>query len=114
MSYWISLLNEKGERIEVAPFAEGGTYCPTGSTEANLNVTYNYAPHFRMLGNDGLRSLYGMKAKDTIKLLKDAIDALADDVDDDYWKPTEGNAKKALSILYWWAVENPEGIWEVH
>ena len=36
---------------------------------------------------------------------------LGDDVDDDYWKPTEGNAKRALYGLLAMAQMRPDGVW---
>jgi hypothetical protein len=54
----------------------------------------------------------GMRAKDSIPLLLEAIDKLADDTDRDYWKATEGNARKALSDLLALARMAPEGIWQ--
>lgn len=35
-----------------------------------------------------------------------------DDVDTDYWKPTEGNAKRALLQLLAMAKIRPDGIWD--
>lgn len=35
----------------------------------------------------------------------------ADDVDDNYWEPTEGNAKRALAGLLAFAQMRPDGVW---
>jgi hypothetical protein len=40
-----------------------------------------------------------------------AIAKLNDDVDQNYWKPTEGNAKKALTQLLALAKMRPDGVW---
>ena len=66
-----------------------------------LNVTYNYQPFFvKAFGTeDGIRSIYGMSAKESIHVLESAMGKLGNDVDDDYWKPTEGNARKAIAEL---------------
>ena len=69
---------------------KGGTYALGGTREAHLNVTYNYAPHFESLGAKGIRTIYGMTGAASLPLLKDTMDFLGDDADDDYWKPTEG------------------------
>ena len=45
-------------------------------------------------------------------VLKKAIDMLADDVEEDYWKPTRGNAKRALCGLLALAQLRPDGVWD--
>ena len=46
-------------------------------------------------------------------MLKKAISALDDDVDDsDYWHATEGNAKRALYGLLAFAKMRPDGVWD--
>ncbi len=91
----------------------GGTYAAYGTREAWLNITYNYGDIFRkVLGKDGIRSIYGMTGAESIPVLKKAIAALKDDVDVDYWKPTEGNAKKALCGLLAFAQMRPDGMWD--
>ena len=91
----------------------GGTYQVGGTTEAHLNVTYNYCRHFRAAFDDerGIRVLYGMTGADSIPLLKAAADKLGSDVDEDYWKPTEGNAKAAIMQLLALARMRPDGVW---
>ena len=75
-------------------------------------MTYNYAQHFcRVLGRRGIRAIYGMTGGESIPVLRKAIAALADDVDKDYWAPTEGNAKQALLQLKALAHLRPEGVW---
>jgi hypothetical protein len=91
----------------------GGTYKIGGTTEAWLNVTYNYAKHYlRVMGEKGIRTIYGMTGAESIPVLKAAIDELGDDVDPDYWKPTEGNAKRALCSLLALAQMRPDGVWD--
>lgn len=106
----------------------GGTYCPDGTTEMSLNITYNYAPHFhRTLGGDevelsffdrifgggdtGIRKLYGMTGAESIPVIEKAVVQLGDDVDEDYWKSTEGNAKRSLLQLLALAKMRPDGVW---
>ena len=92
---------------------KGGTYAIGGTTEAHLNITYNYSPHlYKALGDKGIRGLYGMTGAESIPLLKAAIEQLGDDVDADYWKATEGNAKAALCGVLALAQLRPDGIWE--
>jgi hypothetical protein len=89
----------------------GGTYVAGGTCEAWLNVTYNYSTHFHRVIEGGLRSIYGKTGAETIPILKAAIAQLADDVSDDYWEPTDGNAKRALCHLLTMAETRPDGIW---
>ncbi len=91
----------------------GGTYALGGTTECSLNVTYNYAKHFwRVLGEGGIRSIYGKTGAETLPILREAAAQLADDVDDDYWAPTEGNAKAAILQLAALAQLRPDGVWK--
>ena len=110
VSYGI-YLNEPGTE-EAIEFDEphqvaGGTFAVGGTTEAWLNVTYNYGKHF------DCKKLRGMTGKDSLPVLQGAADALSDDTDPDYWKPTEGNVKRALSGLISFAKARPDGVWDV-
>lgn len=116
MSYDIDLKDPvTGETLQLdAPHQmKGGTYCVGGTTEASLNVTYNYSRHFyRVFGEGGIRSIYGKTGAESIPLLAGAIAQLGDDVDADYWAPTEGNAKRALVQLAALAALRPDGVWD--
>jgi len=92
----------------------GGTYALGGNTELWLNVTYNYAKHYYKVIDEekGIRFLYGKSGKESIPILEKAIAQLGDDVDKDYWKDTEGNAKVALEQLLAMAKMRPKGIWD--
>jgi hypothetical protein len=96
----------------------GGTYAIGGTTEAHLNVTYNYAKHYYRVFNEaaglesGIRSIYGMSGAESVPVLQKAAALLGDDVHDDYWTPTEGNAKRALFQLIALAKMRPDGIWD--
>ena len=52
-----------------------------------------------------------MTGAESIPVLEKAIAPLGDDVDDDYWKSTEGNAKQALLQLVALAKMRPDGVW---
>lgn len=116
MSYDIRLVDPvTGEDLHLsAPhLLRGGTYAAGGTTRAWLNITWNYARHFYALWpGDGIRTLYGKSAVDTIPLLEAGIAKLGDDAVDDYWSPTEGNAKRALVQLLTLAKLRPDGIWQ--
>ena len=114
MSYDIYLKDPDGATHEFkdAHKCIGGTYAVGGTTEPWLNVTYNYSKHFyRVMGDDGVRSIYGKTGKQSITLLDAAIAQLGDDVDNNYWKPTEGNAKAALMNLKTLAEAAPNCVW---
>lgn len=116
MSYDIGLNDPvTGERIELDEPHQirGGTYAVGGTREAWVNITYNYAPHFYALfGKGGIRFLYGKTAAETLPALMEGAELLGDDVDDDYWKPTEGNAKRAILQLIALARLRPDGVWQ--
>lgn len=116
MSYDIELVDpitRKTLELDEPHHMRGGTYCVGGTTKAHLNATYNYAKHFyRVLGTGGIRTIYGMTGAESIPILKAAADQLGDDVDDDYWKGTEGNARRAILQLLALARMRPDGVWE--
>lgn len=120
MSYDVSIIDKdtnKEVTIKTKHKIVGGTYCLGGTNELSLNITYNYSPFFKnVFGDKGIRILHGMDIKESIPLLEEAISKLGDDVDDNYWSPTEGNAKEALVNLVQLAKLCPEYIdakWEV-
>lgn len=118
MSYDISLKDPvTGETLETETPHQirGGTYCMGGTTECWLNITYNYAKHFYredVLGEKGIRTIYGMSGAESIPVLKKAIEALGNDVSANYWESTEGNAKRALYGLLALAQMRPDGVWD--
>lgn len=117
MSYDISLrdpVTKEVLEVESPHQIRGGMYCVGGTTEAWLNVTYNYGAHFRRVFGDkkGIRTIYGMTGAESIPVLKAAMDQLGDDVDPNYWEATEGNAKRALAGLLALAQMRPDGVWD--
>lgn len=116
MSYDIDLCDPvSGEVLTLdAPHdMRGGTYALGGTDSASLNVTYNYAPHYyRTLGEKGIRTIYGMSGAESIPLLKAAAAQLGDDISDNYWESTEGNAKRPLLQLAALAAMRPDGVWQ--
>jgi hypothetical protein len=115
MSYDIELLDPVDKSC--AQFDEkhqmrGGTYAVGGTTSAHLNITYNYGQIFRdKMGDEGIRTIYGMTALESIPILEKAISELTDDCGDSYWDATEGNAKKSLIILLTMAKMRPDCVW---
>lgn len=132
MSYDIELVDpvtRQTLKLDAPHQMRGGTYALGGTTEASLNVTYNYAGIFRRVfsgepanapdmmaemfdkSGAGIRSIYGKTGAESLPILDRAIAMLGNDVDDDYWKPTEGNAKRALVQLRALAAMRPDGVW---
>lgn len=91
----------------------GGTYAEGGTKELWLNITYNYSKYYyRIFGDEGIRYIYEMTGAQSIPLLKAGINMLKDDVSNDYWEATEGNAKRALYQLLEMAQLRSDGIWD--
>lgn len=117
MSYDISLtdpVTHEVINIDDKHFMRGGTYVLDGTTELHLNITYNYSQYYYKYidAKLGIRKIYGMTGLDSIPLLESAANSLGDDVDNDYWNPTEGNAKRPLLHLIVMAKMRPDGIWD--
>ena len=115
MSYDIYLCDPvTKEELKCDPHQiRGGTYCVGGTDRLWLNITYNYGTHFyRVFGEKGIRTIYDMSAVDSIPLLEKAISQLGDDVHDNYWESTEGNAKRSLHGLLALAKLRPDGVWQ--
>ena len=114
----------------------GGMFAVGGTTEAWLNVTYNYSNYYyaategdeRFFGklwyeepkNLGIRGIYGKTGAESIRMLHDMIcriEPMPDEICDDpdckgYWKPTAKNAIKPLYQLIAMAQMRPDGIWD--
>jgi hypothetical protein len=131
MSYDVRLIDHTTHKVleaENPHFMQGGTFCPGGTKELWLNITYNYAAMLcKVLQRDvidqdtgkrttlvGLDAINGIYAAETISMLRKAINSLSDDgANENYWHPTEGNVKKALIQLKALADMRPDGVWEV-
>lgn len=125
-------MDAEGNICDVESHQEGGVVQVGGSSEASLNVTYNYAWfYFHFLDQEnGIRALNGQRAGDWIERLEKAVEVLGDkqyvEYPDgfmlggknpkgvvNYWAPTPGNAGHALSILLTWAKQHPDAHFEV-
>lgn len=117
MSYDIQLVDPRTREVCKAPCrfpSIGGIVQVGGQDTLWANLTWNYAPIFRsVLGDSGIRTIYGKTAKETRTLLLTAATQLKSDTDEDYWKPTEGNVKVALLNLVAMACMAPDdAVWE--
>jgi hypothetical protein len=115
MSYDLQLLDpvtRETLRLDAPHQMRGGTYAMGGTDLAALNVTYNYSRFYSVLGENGIRSLYGKTGAESVATLTQAIAVLGDDVSENYWDATEGNAKRALTQLLALAQMRPDGVWD--
>lgn len=115
MSYDIHLLDPVTKKViefDEPHQLRGGTYQVGGSREAWINVTYNYSKHIGRVLPGGIRSIYGKTGAESIPLLEAAAVQLSDEVDPDYWTPTEGNVKRALYQILALARIRPDGVWD--
>ena len=118
ISYDVYLRHENGETCEVPRVEEGGTFVFGGSTEAELNVTYNYGECYHLVPirygvSFSIKFLDGMQAKNVIPILEHVVEVLGDKPYPDYWAPTPGNAGHAAAILLKWARLHPDATFEV-
>lgn len=121
MSWWVYLKDRDGHAVNVPHHMEGGTYVAGGTyavagiATAELNVTYNYSPHYRehLDEDEGLRWLDGKAARDTLDAMEKAVGVLDVVRDADYWKATPGNAGHALAVLLAWGKLHPDAVWRV-
>jgi hypothetical protein len=116
MSYNVCLIDPKINKIVTVPsHEEGGTYAVGGSTNALLNITYNYSKHFcsALESDEGIKWLRDKKASDVEHRLVAAISILGVKQNKDYWAATSGNAGYALSILLKWVKLYPNAVFHV-
>lgn len=124
MSWYFDLCDPVTKKVletEEKHMIHGGTYCVGGTTEMTLNVTFNYSDiineKMKELGIGDKHGyayyLNGKTGAETIEPLKKTIASLKDDADEDYWKATEGNAKRALCGLLAFAQLRPDGVWSI-
>jgi hypothetical protein len=116
MSYDIKLCDPVTKETITVDFTHsirGGTYCVGGDNRLWLNITYNYSKYYynTIDAEKGIRFIYGKSGAESIPILESAIAKLGDDVSDNYWDATEGNAKQALHGLLAFAKLRPDGIW---
>lgn len=118
MSYDLSLCNPVTKEIlllDTPHEMRGGTYAVGGTVDCSLNITYNYSRHYYRVfdGDGGIHIIDRMTGADSIPVLQRAIDQLGDEIDDDYWQPSEGNAKAPLFQLIALAKMRPDGVWSI-
>lgn len=119
MSYDIEIINPKtGETLEANRFlnVRGTVQSLYASKELHLSITYNYREHFvkAFQSPSSIKCLNNKAVITTIDIITNAIERLDTDYYlEDYWKPTEGNARLALINLLILAFEGLEGYWRI-
>ena len=79
MGYGVSLVHASTKKtVIVDVHTEGSTYAIGGSSNASMGITYNYAKFYYTVidQDDGLRWLHHRTAKETVPVLKHAIEAI--------------------------------------
>lgn len=131
MSYDIELKDPVSGEIIQFDFLHqmrGGNYVVGGTTEARMNITYNYSRwYYKAFGDKGIRTIYEMTGTDSIPVLENAITFLKnlqEDLTDEeieeyknhsergYWMPARENAIKPLYQLLTMAKMRPDGVWD--
>lgn len=138
MSYDITLndpVTKEPIQLDTPHQMQGGTYAVGGTTEAWLNITWNYADWYYRAGvfapareeSKGIRTIYGMTGAESIPVLQKAIktlESLTEDISDEkrqqceaqgatgYWMPTRINAIRPLHQLLALAQMRPDGVWD--
>lgn len=115
MSYDIYFRDAVSEEIITLPYKHqlnGATYCLGGTKELIFNITFNYAGIYDQYGFH-VPQLNGMSAVAAMPILEGVIARLGDDVTEDYWQATEGNAKQALVKLLTMCQLRPDAVIKV-
>lgn len=120
MSYTIIMIQPDTQEIILldAPHQmKGGTFVVGGTSEAWLDVTYNYSKFYKKAFDNekGIKIIEGLSGAESIPILKTAIANLGDvKPTKDYWEGNEGNAKIPLRQLLAFAQMRPDGVWEIY
>ena len=115
MSHDIRMVNSMTERtvLQVEKFEEGGTHVLGGSTDADLNYTYNYGEVWEFIGwrPDDLQ---GLRGDVCTPKLRELVRRYADvkPYQRDYWAPTLGNGMLVVRRLLAWAEQHPDGYFD--
>lgn len=117
MGWDVSIVDSSGERMQAStPHGiRGGTYDASGR-ERTLwySLTYNYAPILTETFGHSFAELDGKAVLATVPILARAYAKLEDDDEQDYWKATPGNVRRALFNMCVMAFHAQyEGSWSI-
>ena len=126
---WGIRLKQGDHVVQTDRHTFGSTYAVGGSTDARMSVTYNYSNQY---GQSGVQTpepwtdhggevrtdfspwwLHGRTGRETAPVLMQVVQALGTERGPDYWTSTPGNAGHAMAVLWLWAVDHPDAVWEV-
>jgi hypothetical protein len=110
--YFCDPVSREVIELEDVHFMRGGTFAIGGTKELQLNITFNYEGNYAK-HNFSIPFLHEKTALDVIPEIERVISLLGDDVSENYWDATDGNAKKALIALLTMAKMRPDAVIDV-
>lgn len=121
MGYRIYLFDSEGNCVQVPRHNEGtiqqfSADGLAGTTNAEIEITYNYNTIYTIITGKSLRKLLnGKKARFTIPDLSRVVAVTGTkQYEKDYWADTPGNAGAVIAVLLDWARLHPDAVWEVN
>lgn len=129
MGWGIRLLTPSGDLAQTERHTFGSQYAVGGTTDASTTVTFNYSGHYHDSGVQTPKPwtehrgesrtdfspwwLHGRTGRETAPVLMQVVQSLGTERASNYWESTAGNAGYAMSVLWLWAIDHPDCIWEV-
>jgi hypothetical protein len=118
MSYYVKMYDPETKKTVNFKYKhgyQGSNFILGGTTEAFVNITYNYAKYYKeTIDKDtGLYSLHNKTGKEALPIIQKAINELGIDYNENYWAATRGNAGYALLAIEFFCRMRPDGIIKV-
>ncbi len=114
MSYDIDIIDREANEIVTLTnkhHLKGGTYPANGTNQLSFNITYNYSPNYAK-HDFSINDLNNKTIKETLATIRKVKNKLKGKPSDNYWEPSDGNAKKALQDLITMAsFAKPKHVW---
>ena len=122
MSWNVEIIDSKGNimivenphKIRGVTIRADGRLNQIAIYEAELNITYNRSRLFYAVWGHGLDKFNNKPVSEVISKLKEGIEELGTDTDDDYWASTQGNAGASLQSLLFLCEQCPGGILKIY
>ena len=111
MGWVIKLVDANGQVCQVPRHSNGSNVnlAAPEITAAEIDVTFNYKKLFNFSLLDGNKAAYSRR------IIRDFVFSFRGKIPSkDYWEATEGNVKKILYLLFYWAGKHPNAIWRVY
>lgn len=118
---WDVDLEKDGKIVTVSPHQTGsnlqaelqdGHLVAIDQSEAHCTITYNYGTVYHLV-DFSMDNMNGLTGRETIGILRNAVEKLGTKKYGDYWAPTPGNAGSALQTLLSWAEQHPDAVWKI-